>query len=74
MREAEEESRRENEIVIMASRKAEKEKMLKGGSKGQSVMKYRIQHILGTLQGSSISHHLKLRSKPRDWRNHSLHS
>ncbi|KAK4741582.1 hypothetical protein SAY87_025170 [Trapa incisa] len=64
-REEEEEARREREAVVkakneerekaMARRKTEKEKMLKRTSKGQPVMKYRIQHILDTLQGSSRS-------------------
>ncbi|XAR58478.1 hypothetical protein NMG60_11013882 [Bertholletia excelsa] len=62
-REEEEKSRIEREALIQAKkeereraesrRKALKEKMLKKTKSGQPVMKYRIEHLLETLQGST---------------------
>ncbi|KAJ8559287.1 hypothetical protein K7X08_003345 [Anisodus acutangulus] len=61
-REEEEKSRMERDAIILAKkeerqkaesrRKALREKMLKKTRSGQPVMKYRIEHILETLQGS----------------------
>ncbi|KAM1058058.1 hypothetical protein ACFX1X_031620 [Malus domestica] len=61
--EDEEKARMEREAIIQAKkeerekaetrRKSAREKMLKKTRKGQPVMKYRIQHLLETIQGSS---------------------
>ncbi|GMN38118.1 hypothetical protein TIFTF001_007351 [Ficus carica] len=60
-REEEEKARMEREAIIQAKkekrenaqarRKATREKMLKKTRKGQPVMKYRIEHLLETIQG-----------------------
>ncbi|TQE10960.1 hypothetical protein C1H46_003375 [Malus baccata] len=61
--EDEEKARMEREAIIQAKkeerekaetrRKSAREKMLKKTRKGQPVMKYRIQHLLETIQGFS---------------------
>ncbi|KAI3819279.1 hypothetical protein L1987_13105 [Smallanthus sonchifolius] len=45
-------SKKEEKEKSEARRKAQKEKMLKKTRSGQPVMKYRIEHLLQTLQGS----------------------
>lgn len=45
--------RKEEKEQAEARRKAMREKMLKKTRKGQPVMKYRIEHLLETLQGST---------------------
>lgn len=62
-REEEEKARMEKEAIIrvkkeekekaLARRKATREMMLKKNRKGQPVMKYRIDHLLETIQGST---------------------
>ena len=61
-REEQEKARIEREAIIqakkeekekaLARRKATREKMYKKTRKGQPVMKYRIEHLLETIQGS----------------------
>uniref|UniRef100_A0A803NQF8 rRNA-processing protein FYV7 n=1 Tax=Cannabis sativa TaxID=3483 RepID=A0A803NQF8_CANSA len=63
-REEEEKARMEKEAAIQAKkeeidkanaqRKATREKMFKKTRSGQPVMKYRIEHLLETIQGSKI--------------------
>ncbi|KAI7740836.1 hypothetical protein M8C21_020156 [Ambrosia artemisiifolia] len=63
--EEEEKARREKEAIIKlkkeekekgeARRKAEKKNMLKRTGSGQPVMKYRIEHLLQTIEGSKSS-------------------
>ncbi|KAM1646691.1 hypothetical protein ACFX1R_009247 [Malus domestica] len=52
-REAIIQAKKEEREKAEAQRKSSREKMLKKTHKGQPVMKYRIQHLLETIQGSS---------------------
>ena len=48
-------AKKEEREKAEARRKAMREKMLKKTRKGQPVMKYRIEHLLETIQGSTKS-------------------
>ncbi|OWM78034.1 rRNA-processing protein FYV7 [Punica granatum] len=52
-REAIVKAKKEERVKAEAWRKAKKEKMLKRTRRGQPVMKYRIEHLLQTVQGST---------------------